>query len=111
VHPRIRQKIPVLYLHNSDLNSRVVAWSLYDGTAPRPDVPETDNRYGASTGSTAEPPYASVVDAMRDGWRVVQFPQQFPACPGMGYDTSFLKYEFILERLEDADGSARAPAQ
>ncbi|MCY4439734.1 MAG: hypothetical protein OXE53_05945 [Deltaproteobacteria bacterium] len=107
----MRQKILVLYLHNSDLNSRVVAWSLYDGAAPRPDVPEADNRYGAPTGSASHPPYASVVDAMRDGWRVVQFPQQFPAYPGMGYDTSFLKYEFILEKLEDADGSARAPAQ
>ena len=107
----MRQKILVLYLHNSDLNSRVVAWSLYDGAAPRPDVPEADNRYGAPTGSASDPPYASAVDAMRDGWRVVQFPQQFPAYPGMGYDTSFLKYEFILEKLEDADGSAGAPAQ
>ena len=26
-----RQKILVLYLHNSDLNSRVVAWSQYVG--------------------------------------------------------------------------------
>ena len=107
----MRQKILVLYLHNSDLNSRVVAWSLYDGAAPRPDVPQQGNRYGAPTGSAADPPYASVVDAMRDGWRVVQFPQQFPAYPGMGYDTSFLKYEFILEKLEDADGSASALAR
>ena len=106
----MKQKILVLYLHNPDLNSRVVAWSMYDGTGTQPDVPEKDNRYGAPTGSAADPPYESVVDAMRDGCRVVQFPQQFPAYPGMGYSTSFLKYEYILEKLEDADGRARAPA-
>ena len=104
----MKQKILVLYLHNPDLNSRVVAWSLYDGTGAQPDVPEKDNRYGAPTGSAADPPYESVVDAMRDGWRVVQFPQQFPAYPGMGYSTSFLKYEYVLEKLEDADGRAQS---
>ena len=52
----MKQKILVLYLHNPDLNSRVVAWSLYDGTGAQPDVPEKDNRYGAPTGSAADPP-------------------------------------------------------
>ena len=107
---KMKQKILVLYLHNPDLNSRVVAWSLYDGTSAVPDAPEQDNRYGAPTGSAASPPYDSVVDAMRDGWRVVQFPQQFPAYPGMGYSTAFLKYEYILEKMEDSDGRERAPA-
>ena len=106
----MKQKILVLYLHNADLNSRVVAWSLYDGTRAQPDVPEKGNRYGAPTGSAESPPYDSVVDAMRDGWRVIQFPQQFPAYPGMGYDTSFLKYEYILEKLEDSDGRQGTPA-
>ena len=72
----MKQKILVLYLHNPDLNSRVVAWSMYDGTGAQPDVPVKDNRYGAPTGSAADPPYESVVDAMRDGWRVVQFPHR-----------------------------------
>lgn len=93
----MKQKLLVLYLHNPDLNSKVVAWSSYDGTTPR-DMPD-DNRYGAHTGDAEEPPYASVVDAMRDGWRVVQFPQQFPAYPGMEYNTAYLKYEYILEKL------------
>ena len=93
----------------------MVAWSLYlnsrvVATSAQPDVPEQGNRYGAPTGSAVTPPYDSVVAAMRDGWRVIQFPQQFPAYPGMGYSTSFLKYEFILEQLEDTDGRARAPA-
>ena len=46
----------------------------------------------------------AVVAAMRDGWRVIQFPQQFPAYPGTEYTTSFLKFEYILEKLEATDG-------
>ena len=40
----------------------------------------------------------------QDGWRVVQFPQQHPAHPGMEYNTSYLKYEYILEKMEQIDG-------
>ena len=29
--PQLRQKILILYLHTPDLNSHVVAWSIYDG--------------------------------------------------------------------------------
>ena len=92
----LRQKLLLLYLHSPDLGSKVVAWSGYDGTGK--DV--------HTSGDATEPPYASVVDAMRDGWRVVQFPQQFPAYPGMEYNTSYLKFEYILEKLEAIDDRA-----
>jgi hypothetical protein len=84
-----RQQLLVLCLHTADLESRVVAWSFYDGTG----------RELRTTGDTDEPPFESVLAAMRAGWRVVQFPQQYPAYPGMEYNTSYLKYEYILERL------------
>jgi hypothetical protein len=90
---KLRQKLLVLYAHSPDLNSKVVAWSLFDGT--RDEQP--------STASEDESPYTSIVAAMRDGWRVIQFPQQFPAYPGMEYTTSFLKFEYILEKLEESD--------
>ena len=90
----VRQKLLILYLHSPDLNSKVVAWSAYDGTGNESNT----------SGDTEEPPYASVVEAMHDGWRVVQFPQQFPAYPGTEYTTSYLKFEYILEKLETADG-------
>lgn len=89
-----RQKLLVLYLHSPDLNSGTVGWALFDGTGKtRP-----------TTGDATEPPYKSVVDAMKDGWRVVQFPQQFPAYPGMEYNTAYLRYEYILEKMEAVDG-------
>ena len=89
-----RQKVLILYLASSALDTPVVAWSLYDGTG----------RDRPSSGDSEEPPYASVVAAMQDGWRVVQFPQQHPAHPGMEYNTSYLKYEYILEKMEEIHG-------
>ena len=76
-----RQQLLVLCLHTADLESRVVAWSFYDGTG----------RELRTTGDSDEPPFDSVLAAIRAGWRVVQFPQQYPAYPGMEYNTSYLK--------------------
>lgn len=92
--PQLRQKLLVLYAHTPDLNSPVVSWSQYDGTGKVP----------VTTGDCDTPPYASVVAAMKEGWRVIQFPQQFPAYPGMEYHTAYLKYEYILEKMEEIDG-------
>lgn len=85
----LRQQILILYLHTSDLASGTCAWSIYDGTGK-----ETH-----SSGDSDKPPYPSVLAAMKDGWRVIQLPQQFPAYPGMEYITSFLKFEFVLEKM------------
>ncbi|HVF10421.1 MAG TPA: hypothetical protein VNA16_06450 [Abditibacteriaceae bacterium] len=84
-----RQQLLVLYLHNPNPESGVCAWSIFDGTGQEQHT----------TGDSVEPPYKSVVAAMRDGWRVIQFPQQHPAYPGMEYNTSYLRYEFVLEKL------------
>jgi hypothetical protein len=85
-----RQKVMVLYLANSALDSRVKGWSLYDGTGKDP----------RTTGDSDTPPYKSGLDALKDGWRVIQFPQLFPPYPNMEYTTSFQMYEFIFEKLE-----------
>ena len=87
--PELRQQLLVLHLHTPDLNSHVVAWALYDGTGAKRHT----------TGDSEEPPYTSVVAAMQDGWRVIQFPQQFPAYPGMEYHTSYLRFEYVLEKI------------
>lgn len=89
-----RQKILVLYLGNSALDSRVKGWTLYDGTGQE----------NPTTGDNDTPPYATGVDALRDGWRVIQFPQLIPPYPNMEYTTSFQMYEFIFEKLEEIDG-------
>ncbi len=74
---------------NSALDSPVKAWTIYDGTGAEK----------ANTGSEDTPPYATGLDALKDGWRVIQFPQLIPPAPGMEYSTSFMRFEYIFEKL------------
>ena len=92
--PNLRQKVMVLYLSDSALDSDVKGWSMYDGTG----------RDHHTTGDSDTPPYATGLDALLDGWRVIQFPQLIPPYPGMEYTTSFQMYEFIFEKLEEING-------
>lgn len=85
----MRQKILVLYLNTSALDSEVRAWAMYDGTG------EVDH----TTGDSFEPPYTNGLDALRDGWRAIQFPTLFPPYPGEEYTTSFMKYQFVFEKM------------
>lgn len=91
----------ILYLSTPDLGSSVGAWTIYDGTG----------REKHTTGDSDRPPYDSVLEAMKDGWRVIQLPQQIPAYPGMEYTTSYLKFEYVLEKIVDVDLPASAKQQ
>ena len=88
---KLRQKILILYLANSALDSQVRAWTLYDGTG----------RERPTTGDSDSPPYDTGLEALLDGWRVIQFPQLIPPAPGTEYSTSFMRFEFIFEKLEE----------
>ena len=88
---KLRQKVLVLYLANSALDSRVKGWSIYDGTGQE----------NHTTGDSATPPYETGLEALLDGWRVIQFPQLIPPYPDMEYATSYQQNEFIFEKLED----------
>ena len=85
-----RQKLLILYLSTSALDSDVKGWTMYDGTGHEHHT----------TGDTLERPYATGMEALLDGWRVIQFPQLIPPCPGLEYSTSFMKHEYIFEKLE-----------
>lgn len=87
-----RQRVLVLYLSNSALDSAVVAWSVYDGTGERRHM----------AGDDEEPPYRSGLEALRDGWRLFQASQLLPHTPGAEFDVSYLKYEFWFEQLIEA---------
>ncbi|ONI87679.1 hypothetical protein ALI22I_20945 [Saccharothrix sp. ALI-22-I] len=86
----MKQRVLVLYLSTSSLDDRVVGWSSYDGTG----------RTRPTTGDSDDPPYETGTDALRDGWRLFQASQLIPPYPGHEYDTSFLKHEFLFEKLE-----------
>lgn len=89
-----RQKLLVLYLGNSSPNSDVIGWSLYDGSS---------NETFEATGKN-EPPYKTCLEAMRDGWRVIQFPTLQNATKGSEFDLGYLEFEFILEKWESKNG-------
>ena len=87
----LRQKILILYLSSSALDDDVRGWTVYDGTG----------KEAHTTGDSDQRPYQTGLDALKDGWRVIQFPQLIPPYPGLEFTTSFQKYEFIFEKLEE----------
>ena len=82
-----KQLILYLYSKSTNLRSPLGGWALYDATAPdEPILPSQDA------------PYASVLDAVNDGWRIVQFPR--PELYNFtDVDNNYLTYEFILEKF------------
>jgi hypothetical protein len=77
----------MLWLASSSLDSRVLGWSFFDGSDGRGPQVEGD------------PPVSSGVDALRSGWRLLQMSPLVPPAPGHERDTSFLKHEFVFERI------------
>jgi hypothetical protein len=87
--PHVRQQLLVLYLGTSALDSEVIGWTRYDGTGQsRP-----------TTGDSDEPPYATGLDALLDGWRLLQMSQLIAHPRGEEYDVGYLPYEYLFERL------------
>ena len=91
--PNIRQQVLILYLGTSALDSNVIGWSRYDGTG----------RSGPTMGDSDEPPYRTGVDALIDGWRLIQLAQLQAHEHGHEYETGYLPYEFVFERLVRID--------
>jgi hypothetical protein len=81
-----RQMVLYLYSKSTNMRSAIASWALYDPTVSyEPTLPSQDT------------PYDSVIEAVNDGWRIVQFPRaelyQFS-----DVDNTYLGYEFILEK-------------
>ncbi|GCE30601.1 hypothetical protein KDA_60850 [Dictyobacter alpinus] len=87
----VRQQILILHLVNSDLASKTIAWSLYDGASSDEDLP-------MQSGDEQEPPYGSVLAAMRAGWNVIQLATLPVPTPGHEHESNNLPYEYVLER-------------
>lgn len=83
-----RQQVLILYLSNSALDSRVVSWSIYDGTGESEHMP----------GDSAAPPYPTGLAALRDGWRLIQLSQLNPPAPGREFTVSYQRYECVFEK-------------
>jgi hypothetical protein len=98
-----RQVILYLYSKSTNLCSTIASWALYD-----PREPEQSDQLVASDTFAIPPklpsqdvPYSSVMDAVSDGWRVLQFPRE-ELHPFADTDNSYLGYGFILEKWTKA---------
>ncbi len=89
----VRQNVLFLWLATSALDSAVIAWARYDGTSVGPTPPSEDK---------AKAPYTNGVDALRDGWRLIQASQLQAPIPGAEREVSYLRHEFIFEQLVDS---------
>ena len=90
----LRQRLLILYLQNSALDSSVVGWTRYDGDTVAPPV----------SGEEDKPPYATGLDALRDGWRIIQFSTLEPRSGELSYLPGWQSFEVIMEKIVDAPG-------
>lgn len=82
-----RQQVLYLWGNGSALDSMTVGWSFHDGTdGAGPALPAGDM------------PYETGVDALRDGWMLIQSAQLVPPAPGTEHLNAYLEYEFVFER-------------
>lgn len=81
-----KQMVLYLYSKSTNMRSPIASWALYDPT--KPDEPTLPSQ---------ETPYASVIEAVCDGWRIVQFPIS-KLYRFSDIDNAYLGYEFILEK-------------
>ena len=81
------QQVLCLYSKSTNMRSQLADWALYDPTRPQdPTLP------------SAEAPYDSVLSALADGWRGVQFPIA-KLYDYEGQENDYLGFEFILEKI------------
>lgn len=92
----LRQQILILHLKYSDLDSQTVAWALYDGSLPK-------GEQQMNSGDQQTPPYRSVLEAMQDGWFVLQVPPLPWYIRGEEHEVGHLPYEYVLERRVTID--------
>jgi hypothetical protein len=67
-----------------------------------------DGTAGTGPQPAGDPPYPTGVAALVDGWRLLQMSPLIPPIPGHERDVSFMKNEFVFERMIeiDLDGAA-----
>ena len=85
-----RQQVLYLWANGSSLDSSTVGWAFHDGTdGAGPGLPD------------GVMPYASGVQAMRDGWMLLQSAQLIAPVPGTEHQNAYLDFEFVFERRID----------
>lgn len=96
----IRQQVLYLWSDGSSLDSTTVGWAFHDGTdGAGPPLPEAEQPGAA--------PYRSGVDALRDGWMLLQSAQLIAPAPDQEHLNAYLDYEFVFERRVEIEATER----
>jgi hypothetical protein len=88
----VRQRLLYLHATTPSLRSQVIGMALHEPV--HGSITEIDTR-------GSEWPYATVHEALLDGWQVIHFPQQL--APFDDREIDVLGYEFILQKMEAYD--------
>ena len=86
------QDIMVLFQTTPALDAQAVAWARYEaskGTGIKDLVEEQD------------PPYTTAIEAMRDGWQVIQMSELKERNRDDGYELGPLPYQTVLAKLNE----------
>ena len=80
-----RQQVLMVWTADSNLSSPIVAWTFHDGNDADADVEEL--------------PYRRGVDALADGWRLIQASPLTTRPSGDEHQHGVLEFEWIFERI------------
>jgi len=80
-----RQQLLWLWTADSNLDSRVVAWTFHDGADLTADI--------------AELPHERGIDALGAGWRLLQASTLRTRASGDEFTTGVLEFEWLFERI------------
>ncbi|MCR9104221.1 MAG: hypothetical protein NXI15_02945 [Gammaproteobacteria bacterium] len=88
----VRQQILYLWLAEGALDTETIAWAFHDGTQGKgPPLPDT------------QPPYATGLAALEQGWCLIQSPAPYALHPGTEHEVSYLANEFVFEQRIDTN--------
>ena len=90
----IVQDILVLFQTSPGLDSETIGWSRYEaskGTGISDLVDEVD------------PPYRNAMEAMRDGWQVIQMSELTPRTPDDAYEDGPLPCQTVLAKYRELE--------
>lgn len=88
------QDVLVLFQSTPALDATVTAWSRYEASKGDRISDLLDE---------AEPPYRTAMEAMRDGWQVIQMSELKQRSPEDAYEDGPLPYQVVLSKLSEIE--------
>lgn len=90
------QDVIVLFQTAPGLDAQVVAWARYEASkGPIRDLEDEE-----------APPYQTALEAMRDGWQVLQMSEMKHYSANEGYELGPLPYQTVLSKLNEKQEDA-----